>query len=79
MKKFFSIEQNTYTFEWYDLTALITIFNVLFVVTGYHWAPMLGLLNCSICIVLNIMSRAHINAYLTQVALIILNSYFLTL
>lgn len=78
MKEFFGIEGN-YRFEIFDLTALITILNVVFIVMGFWWAPMLGLVNCGICIGVNIKSHAHINAYLTQIALIVLNCYFLTL
>lgn len=77
MREFFSITENKYRFEIFDLTAVITILNVLFIVLGQWWAPILGLLNCGICIGLNIKSRAHINAYLTQIALIVLNIYFL--
>lgn len=78
VKNFFGI-QESYRFEIYDLTTLITVLNVSLILMGFWWAPMLGLLNCGICIGLNIKSRAHINAYVTQIMLIILNTYFLTL
>ena len=79
MKKFFDIKEEEYRSEIWDLTALITIFNVAFVLMGFWWAPILGLVNCTICLIANVKSHAHINNYVTQVALIILNCYFLTL
>lgn len=74
---FFSITESNYKFNIYDLTSLITVLNVTFIVMGFWWAPLLGLLNCIICIVVNIRNHAYINSYITQVALIILNVYFL--
>lgn len=79
MKDFFNIKENNYRFEIYDLTALVTILNVTFVLMGFWWAPILGLVNCGICLLVNIKNNAHINSYITQIALIILNIYFLTL
>ena len=79
MKKFFDIKEEEYRFEIWDLTALITIFNVAFVLMGFWWAPILGLANCTICLIANVKNHAHINNYVTQIALIILNCYFLTL
>ena len=79
MRDFFSIKEEYYRFEIYDLTAILTILNVVFVLMGYWWAPIFGLVNCVICLIVNVINRLHINAYLTQVALIILNIYFLTL
>ena len=79
MKNFFSITDDHYVFEITDLCALITILNVAFILTGFWWAPILGLINCVISIVVNIRIKAHINLYLIQCALIVLNIYFLTL
>ena len=79
MKKFFNITKDKYEFEMADLTTLITILNVAFILMGFWWAPILGIANCVICIGLNIVNHMHINMYITQVALIILNAYFLTL
>lgn len=79
MKNFFSIIENHYLFEIWDITSIITIANVILVIAGLRWAPLLGIVNCCICLVLNIKQKAHINAYCTQLALIILNIYFLTL
>jgi hypothetical protein len=79
MKEFFSITEKKYVFEVADLTTIITILNVLFVVCGFAWAPWLGIVNCSVWLVLNVKAKAHVNSYVTQIALIILNAYFLTL
>ena len=79
MRDFFNIKEDYYKFEIYDLTAILTILNVVFVLMGYWWAPIFGLVNCVICLTINVINKLHINAYLTQVALIILNIYFLTL
>lgn len=79
MKEFFGIEKEQYTFEIGDLTTLITILNVAFILMGFWWAPFLGIVNCIICIFLNVKNRVHINMYITQVALVVLNIYFLTL
>ena len=78
MKKFFGIEKK-YTFEINDIVALVTIANVVLIIMGFWWAPIFGLLNCGIGIVLNIRSHAHINLYIMQIAFIVLNIYFLTL
>lgn len=79
LKEFFSIKENSYKFEMADLTTLVTILNVAFILMGFWWAPILGIINCGICIVLNILNHVHINMYMTQVALVVLNVYFLTL
>jgi hypothetical protein len=78
MKKFFSIE-TSYSFEANDIVALITIANVVLIIMGFWWAPMVGLVNCVVGIILNIKNRVHINLYIMQIAFIVLNIYFLTL
>ncbi len=77
MKNFFRIEEKKYIFEWSDISALLTILFVALVVLGYSWAPIFGLVNCALGIFLNIKNKAHLNAYITQITLIILNIYFL--
>lgn len=79
IKKFFGIEEEKYVFEWSDVSTLLTILNVTFILLGYTWAPWLGVVNCCLGILLNIRYRNHINMYVMQFALIILNAYFLTL
>jgi hypothetical protein len=78
MKKFFGVV-TTYIFEANDLVALFTIANVVLIIMGFWWAPIIGLVNCLIGIGLNIKNRVHINLYIMQVAFIVLNIYFLTL
>lgn len=79
MREFFTIEEKEYKFEIWDLTALITILNVAFILIGFWWTPILGLVNCAICLVMNVINTVHINNYIIQVALIVLNIYFLTM
>lgn len=79
IKNFFSIKEDKYTFEIFDLTALITVLNVALILMGYWWAPICGLINCVIIMVISGHNRLHINTYITQVALIILNVYFLNM
>lgn len=78
MRKFFGIE-TAYRFEVMDLFALLTIFNVAFILIGFWWAPIIGLVNCGLSILNNVKNKYHINGYIMQIALIVLNVYFLTL
>lgn len=78
IKEFFGIEKKKYVFEWGDVSALFTVLNVVFVVLGYWWAPILGLINSVLSIVLNTRHKTHLNLYIIQIALIILNVYFLS-
>lgn len=77
IKKFFGIENEKYLFEWADLTSLLTVLNVALVIAGFSWAPWIGIINSSLGILLNVKFKAHLNMYVMQIALIILNSYFL--
>jgi hypothetical protein len=77
MKKFFGIEEKQYVFEWGDVSALLTVLNVFFIVMGMWWAPFFGLANCVLAIVGMIKAKAHLNAYIIQMALIVLNVFFL--
>ena len=79
IKKFFSVTEKEYRFEIWDLTSLITVLNVALILMGFWWAPILRIVNCVICLVMNVINKVHINNYITQIALIILNIYFLTL
>lgn len=76
IKKFFGIE-GKYRFEIFDLTSILTIINVVAIILGMRFAPLFGLASCIICFCMNIRAKAHINLYLTQIALIVLNMYFL--
>lgn len=79
IKEFFSIKEDKYTFEIWDLTSIITVLNVALILMGFWWAPILGIVNCIICLIMNVINKVHINNYITQIALVILNIYFLTL
>ena len=77
MKEFFSITESNYQFNIFDVTALFTILNVVFIILGYWFAPLFGLINCVICLITNVKNKSMINSYITQIALIILNVYFM--
>lgn len=77
IKKFFSITENKYQFEIFDILSILTVLNVALILVGWTLAPAIGIINCIISIIVNIKSKAHINTYIMQVALIILNIYFL--
>lgn len=79
MKKFFSITEKKYKFEWMDFFTVLTILNVTFVIMGFWWAPIIGIISCFFNILFNIKNQAHVNTYIMQVALLVLNGYFLTL
>ena len=76
MKQFFDINKN-FSIEIYDIMALITVLNTVFIIAGFWWAPILGLTNCGIVVIMNMKTQAHINSYITQLALIALNLFFL--
>lgn len=78
MREFFGITESLKA-EWNDLSACITVLNVALILARFWWAPILGITNCILSIVLNVRYRAHINLYVIQIALIVLNIYFLTL
>lgn len=77
IKKFFSIEQDNYNFNIYDLTALFTVLNVALIIAGFRFASVFGLVNCCICLATVIRNHAFLNAYVTQIALVVLNIFFL--
>ena len=76
MRKFFGIE-TTYQFEIMDIITLLTILNVTFIICGFWFAPIFGLCACAVSIITMIRNRNHINNYVMQIALIILNVFFL--
>lgn len=79
IKNFFSINENKYKFEIVDILSLLTVLNVALILAEWKPAPMIGIINCIISIIINIKNRTHINTYIIQIALVILNIYFLTL
>lgn len=76
MKKFFGINGDFY-FEWEDLSALLTVLNVALVLMGFWFAPILGLVNCAVNLIRLPQSQGHVNMYTMNLALIVLNLYFL--
>lgn len=79
MRKFFGIESDEYVFEWADVTTGLTILNVVLVLVGIAWAPVIGIVNSILGLILNIRFKTHLNMYVMQLALIVLNMYFLNL
>lgn len=79
MRKFFGIESDKYVFEWGDVTTGLTILNVVLVLVGIAWAPVIGIVNSILGLILNIKFKTHLNMYVMQLALIVLNVYFLNL
>lgn len=79
MRKFFGIESDKYVFEWGDVTTGLTILNVVLVLVGIAWAPVIGIVNSILGLILNIRFKTHLNMYVMQLALIVLNVYFLNL
>ena len=77
IKKFFNIEQDSYNFDIYDLTALFTVLNVILIIVGFRFASVFGLVNCFICLAMAIRNHAFLNTYVTQIALVVLNIFFL--
>lgn len=79
VKKFFGITESRYVFEWADVSTILTILNVALVLCGWVYAPFIGIVNCILTLVLNVKFKTHLNMYIMQIALIVLNIYFLTL
>lgn len=77
IKAFFGIAESGYKFEIYDITTALTVLNVTLIFAGISFAPLFGIANCLIFLVLQIKNRAHINNYVTQLMLIALNVYFM--
>ena len=77
MKKFFSITENHYQFDIMDLITLLTILNVGFILLGYWFAPIFGIIACVISLGVSIKNNGYINNYVMQLALLVLNFYFL--
>lgn len=65
--------------EWNDFSALLVALNVFFVIAGYWWAPIFGLINNSIGLGLNIKDKGHFNLNVINASFIVLNIYFLLL
>lgn len=77
MKQFFNISQSKYQFNIFDVTALFTVLNVIGLICGIYYAPIVGIVNCIINIVFTIKKHGYVNNYITQIALLVLNFFFL--
>lgn len=75
-KKFFRINE-AFRFEWSDLSACLILANVVLIICGFWWAPVVGLVNCGLSLVLNCANRVHLNAHIINGAIIALNIFFL--
>ena len=60
MKEFFSITESNYQFSIFDVTALFTILNVAFIILGYWFAPLFGLVNCGIFLIINVKNKLEL-------------------
>lgn len=78
IKKFFNITK-PYTFEKTDIEALITILNVIGVITIGLTASWIGLGMAIFNLITNFKNRPHINVWLIHISLLVLNGYFLGL
>lgn len=76
VKKFFGITEQ-FRIEIADVSALLTLVNVVLIICGVWFAPIFGLVNCGLSIVMSILTHGHVNGYIINLALIALNVYFL--
>jgi len=77
VRKFFGIQEDKIKIEWMDISTILTIINVTLIICGVAWAPVVGIVNAIASIIILIIKQGHINAYVMNIALIILNIYFL--
>lgn len=77
IKKFFGIEDNKIKIEWMDIATILTVINVTLIICGVWWAPIVGIVNAVANIIITIIRKGHINGYVMNVTLLILNIYFL--
>lgn len=78
IKKFFGIE-TAYKFEWNDLRAVITIINVILIMTFGLSIAWFGLAVALLGLVRDFTKDRHINGILMHFSSVILNIYFLLL
>lgn len=78
IKRFFGVNNNEkFYLEWMDVSTLLIVINVTLICAGVQWAPIVGIINASACIVVNVIKRGHINGYVLNFALLMMNIYFL--
>lgn len=78
MKKFFKIN-HTYTFEYNDLRAFITVINVILIMIYGLSIAWFGLAVALIGIIKDLKIDRHINGLVMHLASVALNVYFLSL
>lgn len=66
-----------YKFELDDISALLTVANVVLLLLGWEGAPAFGITNCALSIGRAIRHKSHFNIYVINVAILVLNFYFL--
>lgn len=76
IKNFFGINDQ-FKLEWADISTLLTLANVSLIIAGAWWAPMIGISNSIASCAIGIPHKSHINFYITQLALVVLNIFFL--
>lgn len=77
IKKFFGINDKNFKLEWMDISTVLTVINITLIVCGIEWAPIIGIINAVANIIVLIIKKGHINGYIMQTALLIMNIYFL--
>ena len=77
IRKFFGIEDNKLKVEWMDISTILTVINVTLICAGVQWAPVVGIINTTASIIVNIIKKGHINGYVLNFALLMMNIYFL--
>lgn len=66
-----------YEFEWTDIRALITVTNVVGVLTVGLIASWIGLVVAGYDLIQDFRHKNHINVFVIHFALLVLNGYFL--
>ena len=66
-----------YKFELDDVSALLTVANVVLLLLGWEGAPAFGITNCAFSIGRAIRHKSHFNIYVINIAILVLNFYFL--
>ena len=78
MRSFFNLTKR-YTFEWGDITAILTIINVVAIIAVGLVASWLGLAIAIFGLVLDLAKDRKLNGLAIHLAMVALNTYFLLL
>lgn len=72
------VKDKKYQFDYCDITTLICIVAVIFTICGYPYiTTILFIINCCISIILIALQVKRFNLLFLQIALLILNIYYL--